>query len=65
MGIIGLSFLSFVCAAYSLYLFSFSRHGMGVMKYVNWGVSPREYVLGFIHIVPLFLMVTKGDMFMF
>lgn len=61
---IGLSFLSFICAAYRLYLFSFTSHGEGVEKHVNWLVRSREYVLGVFHVVPLFVLIIKRDLFM-
>nr|YP_002317253.1 NADH dehydrogenase subunit 4 [Symphylella sp. YG-2006]ABQ01739.1 NADH dehydrogenase subunit 4 [Symphylella sp. YG-2006] len=60
----GLSILSFICAVYSLYLFSFSSHGYGGVKFVGWAISIREFVVGLLHIFPLFFFILKSDLFL-
>nr|AUJ22849.1 NADH dehydrogenase subunit 4 [Ignelater luminosus] len=62
VGLIMLS--SFFGAAYSLYLYSYSQHGKvykGVYGF-NLGVV-REYLVMFLHWVPLNLLFMKGDFF--
>lgn len=52
-----LSFLSFLRAAYSLFLYSFTQHGMvsrGLFSF--WSVNVREYLLLFCHWIPLNLI---------
>nr|YP_010491860.1 NADH dehydrogenase subunit 4 [Ocypus graeseri]UWM92646.1 NADH dehydrogenase subunit 4 [Ocypus graeseri] len=61
---IPLSFLSFFSAVYSLYLYSYSQHGMlysGLYSF-SMGVS-REYLLLFLHWFPLNLLILKGEYF--
>nr|YP_010491873.1 NADH dehydrogenase subunit 4 [Ontholestes orientalis]UWM92659.1 NADH dehydrogenase subunit 4 [Ontholestes orientalis] len=61
---IPLSFLSFFSAVYSLYLYSYSQHGMlysGAYSY-SMGLS-REYLLLFLHWFPLNLLILKGEYF--
>nr|QJF72868.1 NADH dehydrogenase subunit 4 [Nephus reunioni] len=56
--------LSFFSAGYSLYLYSFIQHGklnLSVKNYFN--VSIREYLLLFLHWVPLNLFILKLDLF--
>nr|AII02544.1 NADH dehydrogenase subunit 4 [Urodus decens] len=57
-----LIFISFFSAGYSLYLYSFSQHGSyysGVYSFYT-GVS-REYLLLFLHWLPLNILVMKID----
>nr|APX39961.1 NADH dehydrogenase subunit 4 [Chilotomina oberthuri] len=57
-----LSFVSFFSAAYSLYLYSFTQHGIcssGLFSFVTGNM--REYLLLFLHWLPLNLMILKGD----
>nr|YP_010737975.1 NADH dehydrogenase subunit 4 [Neopsylla specialis]WEQ92385.1 NADH dehydrogenase subunit 4 [Neopsylla specialis] len=57
-----LGFLSFISAAYSLYLFAFTQHGMyysGVYSCSSGMV--REFILLFLHWMPLNLMIMKSD----
>nr|YP_009112208.1 NADH dehydrogenase subunit 4 [Drosophila incompta]AIY56332.1 NADH dehydrogenase subunit 4 [Drosophila incompta] len=63
VSMIMLSFLSFFSAAYTLYLYSFSQHGKifsGVYSFS--GGKIREYLLMFLHWVPLNLLIMKSDM---
>nr|WGF20837.1 NADH dehydrogenase subunit 4 [Sinelater perroti] len=63
LGIGFLMLMSFFSAAYSLYLYSYSQHGMtyeGVYSF-NLGVV-REYLLMFLHWVPLNLMFLLVDL---
>nr|URX53806.1 NADH dehydrogenase subunit 4 [Bifiditermes nr. madagascariensis] len=60
-----LVFLSFFSAAYTLYLFSYSQHGLfysGVYS-CSLGYS-REYLLLFLHWLPLNLFIVSGDFVM-
>nr|URX53715.1 NADH dehydrogenase subunit 4 [Kalotermitidae sp. 2 AB-2022a] len=60
-----LIFLSFFSAAYTLYLFSYSQHGMyysGVYS-CSLGYS-REFLLLFLHWFPLNFFIMKGDFVM-
>nr|YP_010277767.1 NADH dehydrogenase subunit 4 [Cylindromyia intermedia]UHY94308.1 NADH dehydrogenase subunit 4 [Cylindromyia intermedia] len=60
-----LCLLSFFSASYTLYLYSYSQHGM-----VNSGIysfssgSVREFLLLFLHWFPLNLLILKGEMCM-
>nr|YP_010454764.1 NADH dehydrogenase subunit 4 [Paegniodes cupulatus]QZZ23953.1 NADH dehydrogenase subunit 4 [Paegniodes cupulatus] len=57
-----LALLSFFSAAYTLYLFSYSQHGKlysGV--YACMGGYSREYLLLFLHWVPLNLLILKSE----
>nr|ANJ70600.1 NADH dehydrogenase subunit 4 [Ocypus olens] len=61
---IPLSLLSFFSAVYSLYLYSYSQHGMlysGLYSF-SMGLS-REYLLLFLHWFPLNLLILKGEYF--
>nr|AMH85612.1 NADH dehydrogenase subunit 4 [Pseudogriphoneura sp. ACMJ-2016] len=58
-----LSFLSFFSAAYTLYLYAYSQHGMifsGIYSCGNGKI--REYILLFLHWFPLNLLIMKSDM---
>nr|YP_008993137.1 NADH dehydrogenase subunit 4 [Epiophlebia superstes]AFM83559.1 NADH dehydrogenase subunit 4 [Epiophlebia superstes] len=59
-----LSFLSFFSAAYTLYLYSYSQHGKiySSLYSCNMGYS-REYLLLFLHWLPLNLFIMKVDLF--
>nr|APX40494.1 NADH dehydrogenase subunit 4 [Longitarsus membranaceus] len=59
-----LSLISFFSAAYSLFLYSYSQHGLfysGLFSFMN-GLS-REYLLLLMHWLPLNLMFLKGEIF--
>nr|YP_009250319.1 NADH dehydrogenase subunit 4 [Periplaneta lateralis]AMW91074.1 NADH dehydrogenase subunit 4 [Periplaneta lateralis] len=61
-----LIFLSFFSAAYTLYLYSYSQHGMyysGIYS-CSLGYS-REYLLLFLHWFPLNLLILNGDIIAF
>nr|AVN67394.1 NADH dehydrogenase subunit 4 [Elliptorhina davidi] len=60
-----LMLLSFFSACYTLYLFSYSQHGQiysGI--YASSLGYGREYLLLFLHWLPLNLMIMKGDLIM-
>nr|QNE85383.1 NADH dehydrogenase subunit 4 [Platypalpus agilis] len=60
-----LAFLSFFSAAYTLYLFAYSQHGKyysGMYAFSSGYV--REYLLLFLHWVPLNLLILKSDICM-
>nr|YP_011004271.1 NADH dehydrogenase subunit 4 [Frontopsylla diqingensis]WPS93646.1 NADH dehydrogenase subunit 4 [Frontopsylla diqingensis] len=63
MGVVGL--MSFISAAYSLYLFSYTQHGMyfsGLFSCTSGEV--REYLILFLHWFPLNLLILKSDQFL-
>lgn len=62
--IIFLILISFFRAGYSLYIFAFRQHGK-IFKgiYDFGGISLREYILLFLHWVPLNLLIFKIDYF--
>nr|YP_009755476.1 NADH dehydrogenase subunit 4 [Hercostomus brevipilosus]QIP53953.1 NADH dehydrogenase subunit 4 [Hercostomus brevipilosus] len=65
VSMIMLSLLSFFSAAYTLYLYAYSQHGKiysGIYS-VSGGVS-REYLLLFLHWLPLNLLILSSDMCM-
>nr|YP_009441651.1 NADH dehydrogenase subunit 4 [Monotoma quadricollis]AOY39170.1 NADH dehydrogenase subunit 4 [Monotoma quadricollis] len=57
-------FISFFSAVYSLYLFSFSQHGIFSknLKFM-YMIYFREYLLLFLHWIPLNLLILKLDFF--
>ena len=60
--IIGLAFLSFFRAAYTLYLFAYSQHGkihLGV-NFFSFGIN-REILLLILHWLPLNLLIIKSS----
>nr|YP_010022649.1 NADH dehydrogenase subunit 4 [Muscina pascuorum]QOP39497.1 NADH dehydrogenase subunit 4 [Muscina pascuorum] len=57
-----LSFLSFFSAAYTLYLFTYSQHGKNFSgAYFFSSGLVREYLLLFLHWIPLNLLILKGE----
>lgn len=61
-----LSLISFFRAAYTLFLYSFSQHGTfysGV--YTVFRGSFREYLLLFLHWLPLNVLILKGEYFIY
>nr|AEZ55654.1 NADH dehydrogenase subunit 4 [Byrrhus sp. MJTNT-2012] len=57
-----LIFISFFSAAYSLYLYSFTQHGKiysGMYSFSNGYI--REYLLLFLHWIPLNILILKSD----
>lgn len=62
--IIALRFLSFFRAAYSLFLFSYTQHGkLSLLLYSYSGGLIREYLLLFLHWLPLNLLIIKREYF--
>nr|UZZ43670.1 NADH dehydrogenase subunit 4 [Micrasema sp. XG-2021] len=61
-----LALVSFFSAGYSLYLFSFMQHGSFKMNLSSYFMNEsREYLLLFLHWIPLNLMIFKLDILMF
>ena len=59
-----IAFISFFRAAYSLYLFSCRQHGKIYNLRLSFSTnSCREYMLIFLHWVPLNLLILKVDYF--
>nr|YP_010117774.1 NADH dehydrogenase subunit 4 [Diplonevra funebris]QPN53547.1 NADH dehydrogenase subunit 4 [Diplonevra funebris] len=66
ISMITIMFISFFSAAYTLYLYSYTQHGQyysGIYSFSN-GMM-REYLLLFLHWLPLNLLILKSDMFMY
>nr|QVM79291.1 NADH dehydrogenase subunit 4 [Rhagium fortecostatum] len=65
MNMLFLSLISFFSAVYSLFLYSFSQHGnfYSGMFSIYQGML-REYLLLFLHWVPLNLLILKGEYLM-
>uniref|UniRef100_UPI00315D3A7D NADH dehydrogenase subunit 4 n=1 Tax=Paraclius curvispinus TaxID=3133235 RepID=UPI00315D3A7D len=62
ISMIMLSFLSFFSAAYTLYLYAYSQHGkLYSAIYSVSGGQVREYLLLFLHWLPLNLLILKSD----
>lgn len=60
--IILLILISFFGAVYSLYLYSYSQHGKIFSGLYSFSINNiREYLLLFLHWVPLNLLILKGD----
>nr|YP_009092136.1 NADH dehydrogenase subunit 4 [Aquatica leii]AHA46890.1 NADH dehydrogenase subunit 4 [Aquatica leii] len=58
--------ISFFGAAYSLYLYSHTQHGILFQGFYSFSLgSLREYLLLFLHWVPLNLIFMSGDIFMY
>nr|APX39768.1 NADH dehydrogenase subunit 4 [Lachnaia tristigma] len=56
--------LSFFSAAYSLYLYAFTQHGAASASlYSFYTGNLREYLLIFLHWLPLNFLILKGDFF--
>nr|QRW36288.1 NADH dehydrogenase subunit 4 [Graptodytes eremitus] len=65
MTMIFLMLLSFFSAVYTLFLYSYSQHGKFYSgKYSCYSGFLREYMLLFLHWVPLNLLIVKSSMFM-
>nr|AML26002.1 NADH dehydrogenase subunit 4 [Staphylinidae sp. BMNH 1274240] len=57
-----LSLMSFFSAVYSLYLYSYSQHGMNFSGLYSFSMgSIREFLLLMLHWVPLNLMIIKSE----
>lgn len=57
-----LRLISFFRAAYSLYLFSYTQHGkLSILLYSYSGGVVREYLLLFLHWLPLNLLIIKSE----
>nr|QIV24752.1 NADH dehydrogenase subunit 4 [Toxeutes arcuatus] len=66
MSMIFLSLMSFFSAVYSLFLYSFSQHGCNYAGlYSVYSGFFREYLLLFLHWVPLNLLIMKSESFMY
>nr|AVN67335.1 NADH dehydrogenase subunit 4 [Byrsotria cabrerai] len=60
-----LMLLSFFSAVYSLYMFSYSQHGQLYSGLYTCSLGfTREFLLLFLHWLPLNLLILKGDYFM-
>nr|QDH12217.1 NADH dehydrogenase subunit 4 [Forcipomyia makanensis] len=62
LSMLSISLLSFFSAAYSLYLFAYSQHGALYCMSMSFSMGNcREYLLLFLHWVPLNLLILKSD----
>lgn len=61
-----LIFISFFRAGYRLYIFAFSQHGVYFKGLFDFrGINIREFLLLFLHWIPLNLLILKIDYFFF
>nr|UNO54386.1 NADH dehydrogenase subunit 4 [Argas persicus] len=58
-----LFFLSFFSACYSLYMYSYTQHGSGWVVFGVKMISEREYLLMFLHFIPLVIWILKMEIF--
>nr|WCQ78450.1 NADH dehydrogenase subunit 4 [Agriotes sp. GTI-106] len=66
MTIVMLMLVSFFSACYTLYLYSYSQHGKLYLGSYSFSLGfVREYLLLFLHWMPLNLLFIKSDMFIF
>nr|UGS80498.1 NADH dehydrogenase subunit 4 [Paracaecilius japanus] len=60
-----LMLMGFLAAGYSLYLFSFSQHGKFVFNVYSFNLNTlREYLILFMHWLPLNLFIINSELFM-
>nr|YP_010946279.1 NADH dehydrogenase subunit 4 [Allacta hainanensis]WGO56997.1 NADH dehydrogenase subunit 4 [Allacta hainanensis] len=65
LSIFFLFLLSFFSAAYSLYLYSYSQHGLMSSSLYSCSLGySREYLLLFLHWIPLNVLIMNGEFFM-
>nr|AYP72667.1 NADH dehydrogenase subunit 4 [Colasposoma sp. EMHAU-15070314] len=65
MTMIFLSLISFMGAAYSLFLFSYIQHGVMYSGFYSFYMGcGREYLLMFLHWFPLIILILMGDLFL-
>nr|UFZ12912.1 NADH dehydrogenase subunit 4 [Platyneuromus soror] len=63
MSMLALMLMSFFSAVYSLFLYSFSQHGKFYSGMYSCSVGyMREYLLLFLHWIPLNLLILKGEL---
>nr|YP_010535618.1 NADH dehydrogenase subunit 4 [Ornithodoros noorsveldensis]AIZ58706.1 NADH dehydrogenase subunit 4 [Ornithodoros noorsveldensis]AIZ58719.1 NADH dehydrogenase subunit 4 [Ornithodoros noorsveldensis]UYB78491.1 NADH dehydrogenase subunit 4 [Ornithodoros noorsveldensis] len=64
LGLVPLGMVSFVAAAYSLYMYSYVNHGSGWVIYAGKMLDMRELMLLFFHMIPLIIWVLKMEFFL-
>nr|YP_009000459.1 NADH dehydrogenase subunit 4 [Ornithodoros rostratus]AHF21673.1 NADH dehydrogenase subunit 4 [Ornithodoros rostratus] len=64
LSFIPLGLMSFLSAAYSLYMFSYLNHGKGWVAYGVYLVNIREMLLMLFHFIPLVFWVFKMEFFL-
>nr|AIZ58667.1 NADH dehydrogenase subunit 4 [Ornithodoros kalahariensis] len=64
LSLVPLGMVSFVAAAYSLYMYSYINHGKGWMVYAGKMLNLRELMLLFFHMVPMIIWVLKMEFFL-
>nr|QHQ98478.1 NADH dehydrogenase subunit 4 [Quadristernoseta cf. longigynium XFX-2019] len=60
-----LAFMSFFCACYSIYMYSYTQHGNSYFVGSYNMIFLREYFIVFLHLFPLFIYLMKVEFFMF
>ncbi|BFM98437.1 NADH dehydrogenase subunit 4 (mitochondrion) [Sergentomyia squamirostris] len=63
MSMLMLFFISFLGAAYTLYLYAYSQHGKFIINFGVYMNSIREFLLLLLHWLPLNLLIFKVDYF--
>nr|QLY90287.1 NADH dehydrogenase subunit 4 [Caenis robusta]UJG45444.1 NADH dehydrogenase subunit 4 [Caenis robusta] len=62
MTMLGLSFISFFSAAYTLFMYSYTQHGkLYYLGYSSYGGQVREYLVLMLHWFPLNILIVKSD----
>nr|UPX88351.1 NADH dehydrogenase subunit 4 [Renocera pallida] len=65
LSIFSIIFISFLSAAYSLYIYSYSQHGKSWSSFLPvFPISLREYTLLAFHWIPLNMFILKSEVFM-
>nr|YP_010550098.1 NADH dehydrogenase subunit 4 [Ornithodoros waterbergensis]AMX74166.1 NADH dehydrogenase subunit 4 [Ornithodoros waterbergensis]UYL27166.1 NADH dehydrogenase subunit 4 [Ornithodoros waterbergensis] len=62
--IVPVGLISFLTAAYSLYMYSYINHGSGWILFGGRMMDLRELLLAFFHMVPLLLWILKVEFFL-
>nr|QHQ98465.1 NADH dehydrogenase subunit 4 [Quadristernoseta cf. intermedia XFX-2019] len=63
--VIFLAFMSFFCACYSIYMYSYTQHGGSYFVGGYNMIFVREYFIVFLHLFPLFVFLMKAEFFVF
>nr|YP_011031340.1 NADH dehydrogenase subunit 4 [Epidaus famulus]WQT73247.1 NADH dehydrogenase subunit 4 [Epidaus famulus] len=66
LSLLFLGLMSFLSCCYSIFLYSYTQHGMFYSGIKNFGCNTcREYILIFLHVLPLNILILKCDLFHF
>nr|QHQ98491.1 NADH dehydrogenase subunit 4 [Microdiplogynium sp. XFX] len=65
LSILFLMIMSFLCACYSLYMYSYTQHGVIMMVKNMMSINVREYYIISLHFLPLLLYIMKIEFFVY